>query len=187
MRWKHLLPFLIFFIFFLCFWKNTQDYRMETSDTLPFSLSFLWGVLHLARLWPKLQVGQHDLSRGDTVWPSKWDRMHWRNNHCVEISQEQKKIHFCIDLFYQFTLARVSRAASRQGKPWQYLKRAIKAHGRRSVKGNSCWTKPKDCITSLQRSPQTPKWVTLALTDPTTNAICQVLRTCSVTIYRIKQ
>lgn len=98
-----------------------------------------------------------------------------------------KKIHFYIDLFYQFTLARVSRAASRQGKPWQYLKRAIKAHGKSSVKGDSCWTKPKGCITSLQRSPQTPTWVTMALKDPTTNAICQVPRTCSVTIYRIKQ
>lgn len=87
----------------------------------------------------------------------------------------------------EFILVRVSRAARTQGKPWQYLKRAIKAHGRESVKGNSCWTKPKDGITSLQRSPQTPKWVTMALTDPTTNAICQVLRTRSVTIYRIKQ
>lgn len=105
----------------------------------------------------------------------------------VEISQEKKTPHCCIDLFYQFMLVRVSRAVRGQGKPWQYLKGAIKAHGRRSVKGKSCWMKPKDCITSLQRSPQTPKWVTMALTDPTTNAICQVLRTHSVTIYRIKQ
>lgn len=154
---------------------------METSGTLASPWVF-YEVFCTWQDWLKLQVGQHNLSRGDTAWPSKWDRVYWRNNHCAEISQEQKKIRFCIDLFCQFTLVRVNRASRRKGKPWEYLKRAIKAH-----KGNSCWTKPKDCITSLQRSPQTPKWVTMALTDPTTNAICQVLRTCSVTIYRIKQ
>lgn len=152
MRRKHLLPFLIFALFFFFSVSGkihkTTGWRHQARSPSPW---VFYEVFCTWQDWLKLQVGQ--------TWAAVTLCDPANGTGCtggiitlLEFHRSKKTIHCCIDLFHQFTLARVSRAARRQGQPWQCLNRAINTHSRRSGKGNSCWTKPKACITSLQRS-----------------------------------